>query len=82
MQSTSPTEMKELQNKWWLTKAAQLQTLGDSNEPKRFYQSIKAVRGTNHPEKLLHLDNKTIISEKQELLATLKDVLPTLHIKA
>ena len=61
---------RQLKNKWWLTKAAELQTLVDRNDPNVFYQSMRTVWGpkVNCPE-MLTLNNKTIISEKCELLA-------------
>ena len=56
---------RELKNKWWLTKAAELQTLANYNDP-------KGPR-LNHPEQLLALNNKTIIIEKHEILVRWKD---------
>ena len=50
----------ELKNKWWLTKAAEFQTLADSNGPKGFYQSMRVLwePRVNHPEQLLALNKK------------------------
>ena len=47
------------------TKAAEPHILADSNDPKGFYQKIRAVYGlrVTSPEQLLVLDNKTIIIE-------------------
>ena len=70
----------ELKNKWWTTKAAELQSLADSGDPKGFYQSMRAVWGprVNHPDQLLALDNKTLLTEKSDLLARWKDHFSTL----
>ena len=66
---------RELKNKWWLIKAAKLQIVAEFNEPKAFYQNMKAAwePRVNHPEQLLALENKTIITEKHMLLAKWKD---------
>lgn len=61
---------RELKNSWWLAKAAELQSLADTNDMKGFYQSMKAVWGPNvsHPDQLLASDNSTLLTDKGELL--------------
>ena len=60
---------RELKNKWWLTKAAELQTLADSNDPKGFNQRMRAVwEAKNEPPRTTALDNKTILTEKRKFL--------------
>ena len=61
---------RELKNQWWLNKAAELQTLADTNNVKGFYQSMKAVWGPRlcSPDQLLARDKNTVQTDKQDLL--------------
>ena len=62
---------RELKNDWWLTKAAELQALADSNNMRGFYQSMKAVWGPriSHPDQLLASNQTTLLTEKKDLLS-------------
>ena len=68
---------RELENKWWETKGAELFTLADFNDPKGFFLRTFWKSRVNHSEKLLALDNKIII-EKHKLLTRWMDLFVTL----
>jgi len=59
-----------LKNQWWLDKTAELQAFADTGNVKGFYQSMKAVWGPRpcSPDQLLATDNKSIFTDKQNIL--------------
>ena len=75
---------RQLKNKWWLTKEAEIQTLVYSNDLKLFFLPkheswVGAKRES--PRKLQTLDSKIIIAEKHEVLAKCKDTFAKLLYK-
>ena len=72
---------RELKNIWELTKAAELRTFADSNDPKGFNQRIENYEvwsRLNYSGQLQAIDNETVITDKHDLLAKWEDHFATL----
>jgi len=61
---------RELKNKWWQDKAAELQKLANRNDMRSFYENMRAVWGprVNHPDQLFKKNSHTLLTQRDDLM--------------
>lgn len=50
--STVKIKLKQIENDWWLQKAAEVQGFADTNNSHQFYVAVKAIYGPQRKKKL------------------------------
>ena len=63
-------KLREIQNKWFNTKADEIQSLADNHDIRGFYQALQVIYGPRHtsPCSLLNADDTQMITEKERIL--------------
>ena len=68
--NTVQKKLQEMQDKWLSNKAKEIQHYADTNDMKRFYESVKTVYGPRSASSspLLSADGTTLITDKSSIL--------------
>ena len=63
--------LRQMKNKWWEDKAAELQEAADTHNTKALFDGLKAVYGprSNGSAPILSADNSTLLLDKSEILS-------------
>jgi hypothetical protein len=64
------TILREMQNRWWIERAREIQTFADENKIHEFYEFVRSVCGPvrNAPAPLRSADGHTLLKNKHEIL--------------
>ena len=69
LQAKVQSELRQMQDKWWEVKAAQVQLYADTHNAKKFFSSLKTVFGPSASgcSPLLSSDGSTLIKDQEGL---------------
>lgn len=64
------TKLRDMRDRWWVSKASEIQGYADRHETKEFYSALKTVYGPTHSATvpLYAADGTTLLSDKSEIL--------------
>ena len=65
------TQLRQMENKWWLDKAAELQAYADSGNTRAVFQALKTVYGPKSSSScpILASDGEELLTAKQDILS-------------
>jgi len=62
-----PTDIRQMENKWWTQKAEEIQRFADTNDSQRFYEALKTLNGpTQHAAHPVKSKDGTKVIEDHE----------------